>query len=85
MGIRQEELLQEVEQGEGSAQLVAQPWLLTASGPAPLIHTGSAGLRGSPEGQQLLQLFRAVSYQLPRPFRRAEERAAGQHDVGEHA
>lgn len=84
MGIGQEELLQEVEQGEGGAQPMAQPWLLTTFGPAPLIHAGSTGLGGSPEGQQFLQPFRAVSHQLPRPLGRAEERAAGQHDIGEH-
>jgi len=51
MGIGQEELLQEVEQGEGGTELVAQPRLLATLGPAPLIHAGLAGLRGSLEGQ----------------------------------
>lgn len=63
---------------------MAQPWLLAAFGPVPLIHAGSTGLRGSLEGQQFLQPFGAVRYQLPRPLRGAEERAAGQHDIGEH-
>lgn len=60
MGVGQEELLQEVEQGEGSSKLMAQPWLLATFGPAPLIHTGRAGLRGNLEGEQFLQPLRTV-------------------------
>lgn len=68
MGIRQEELLQKVEQGEDGSQLVAQPQLLTSPGPGPLIDTGSTG-PGSIFGgqQQLSQPFGAPGYQLPRP------------------
>lgn len=84
MGIWQEELLQKVEQGEDSSQLVAQPHLWTSSGAGPLIHTGSTRLRSIFGGQQLLQPFGAPGYQLPRPFGGAEEGAAGQHDIGKH-
>lgn len=84
MGIGQEELLQKVQQGEDSSQLVAQPRLLTGFAPGPLIYTGRTGLRGSFGRQQLLQPFWASGYQLPRPVSCAEERAAGQHDIGKH-
>lgn len=84
MGVRHEELLQKVEQREGSTQLMAQPWLLAASSWPPLIHAGSTRLRRGLERQQLLQNLGTVGHQLPRPLRRAEERTAGQHDIGEH-
>lgn len=84
MGIGQKELFQEVEQSEGSSQLVAQAWLLGPFGSALLIDAGSTGLRGCLERQQLLELLGAVGYQLPRPLRGAEEWTASQHDIGEH-
>lgn len=68
VGIGQEELLQEVEQGEDGSQLVAQPGLRASFAPGPLIHTGSTRPRSGFGGQQLLQPFRASGYQLPRPF-----------------
>lgn len=104
MGVRHEELLQYVDNGENCSQLVfpPQPGSFLGSGgcgrsllvlvgfgtgpPGLRVNAGGAGLKVcGGEGQHHLEKIWEAPEEPPGPVGVAEERAGGQHGVGEHA